>query len=35
MNQFKLVVGPFEQGIVDFCPRPARKDMNVPIHKRS
>ena len=39
MIQFKLVHGPFGQGtmhsILDLCPRPSRKEKNVPLHKRS
>ena len=35
--QFKLVYGPFGQSnmhsTLDFCPRPARKQTNVPVHK--
>ena len=35
-----LVYGPFGQSItftvtLDFCPRPARKETNVPLHKIS
>ena len=37
--QLKLVYGPFGQSnkysTLDFCPRPARKETNVPISKRS
>ena len=37
--QFKLVYGAFGQrnmhSTLDFCLRPARKETNVPIHKRS
>ena len=37
--QFKLVYGPFGQSnmhiTLDFYPRSARKDTNVPLHKRS
>ena len=35
--QFKLVCGPFRQSnmhsTLDFCPRPARKETNVTLHK--
>ena len=37
--QFKLVYGPVGQSnmhnTLDFCPGPARKEMNVPLHKKS
>ena len=37
--KFTLVYGPLGQSkmhsILDFCPRPARKEINVPLHKRS
>ena len=37
--QLKLVYGPFGQSnmhsTLDFCPRPARKETNVPLQKRS
>ena len=36
--QFELVYGSFGQSnihsTIDFCPRPARKKMYVPLHKR-
>ena len=39
LNQLKLVYGPFGQinmhSTLDFCPTPARKEMNVTLHKRS
>ena len=39
LNQLKLVYGLFGQSKIhstlDFCPRPARKETNDPLHKRS
>ena len=39
LNQIKLVYGPFGQNnmhsTLDFCPRPARKEANVPLNKRN
>ena len=39
LNQFEIVYGPFGQSnmhsTLDFCPIPARREVNVPLHKRS
>ena len=38
LNQIKLVYGLFRQSntqsTLDFCPKPTRKETNVPLHKK-